>query len=206
MTIGHFANCAVVAPPVPKWLSFHSCAPSKEKEWAKKYMLMAWVNCQIQYALARNLVLVVVDCLSKWAQNFTLLQKLMLISKINYQSKEIVYSNSIQIILGYILLNKSSVSRTLWHEQINFRTNLFSRRVSSGSVLCLSLFNLIWHSWIYIFIYLLVTPFEAQRTLHPVDDWGFLPRRGLFLAQDTSVTDSLPNNVNSNANNLGITK
>ena len=48
----------------------------------------------------------------------------MLISKINYQSKEIVYSNSIQIILGYILLNKSSVSRTLWLEQINFGTNL----------------------------------------------------------------------------------
>ena len=38
----------------------------------------------------------------------------MLISKIiNYQAKQIVYSNSIQVILGYILLNKSSVSRTL---------------------------------------------------------------------------------------------
>ena len=107
----------------------------------------------------------------------------MLISKINYQARKIVYSNSIQVILGYILLNKSSVS----DEQINFRTNLFSSSVSSGSVLCSSLFNLILHSWIDIFIYLPVIPFEAQRTLHPVDDWGFLPRQGLFLAQDTHV-------------------
>ena len=131
----------------------------------------------------------------------------MLISKIiNYQAKQIVYSNSIQVILGYILLNKSSVLRTLWHEQINFRTNLFSSSVSSGSVLCSSLFNWILHSWIDIFIYLLVIPFEAQRTLHPVDDWGFLPRRGLFLAQDTSVTDSLPNNVSSKCKQFGNNK
>ena len=135
-----------------------------------------------------NIVVVVVDCLSKWAYYLTVLQKLMLISKIiNYQAKQIVYSNSIQVILGYILLTKSSVSRTLWHEQINFRTNLFSSSISSSSVLCSSLFNLILHSWIDIFIYLLVIPFETQRTLHPVDHWGFLPRRGLFMAQDTHV-------------------
>ena len=36
MTIRHFPNCAVVAPPVPRWLSFHSCASAKEKEYAKK--------------------------------------------------------------------------------------------------------------------------------------------------------------------------
>ena len=45
----------------------------------------------------------------------------MLISNINYQAKQIVYSNSIQIIISNIFLNKSSVSRTR-HEQINFRT------------------------------------------------------------------------------------
>ena len=103
----------------------------------------------------------------------------MLISKIiNYQAKQIVYSNSIQVILGYILLTKSSVSRTLRHEQINFRTNLFSSSISSSSVLCSSLFNLILHSWIDIFIYLLVIPFETQRTLHPVE---------VFMAQDAHV-------------------
>ena len=132
----------------------------------------------------------------------------MLISKIiNYQAKQIVYSNSIQVILGYILLSKSSVSRTLWHEQINFRTNLFSSSISSSSVLCSSLFNLILHSWIDIFIYLLVIPFETQRTLHPVDHWGFFPG-GVFSWHKThmSVADSFPNNVNSKCKRFGNNK